>query len=160
MFGRVAVVEYHSARLGWCTLNLLPLAAQALPASPATTTAATKAAVAIPRTLSIIALASNDRSSAPTGSATSDSSGRHSNAWSDYRRATAPHRTSTFRCRRRIPRQQRRARQRPARFRPIASRLVATHRPLFLGRGRPLLSLRPAPAFSSVQYFATTGRRT
>jgi hypothetical protein len=82
--------------------------------------------------------ASDRRRSAPIGSATSDSSDRHSNAWSDYRRATAPHRTSTFRCRRRIPQLQRRARQRPARFRLISSRPIATHRPLFLDEGRPL----------------------
>jgi hypothetical protein len=82
--------------------------------------------------------ASDRRRSAPIGSATSDSSARHSNAWSDYRRATAPHRTLTFRCRRRIRRLQRRVRQRPARFRLISSRPIATHRPLFLDEGRPL----------------------
>ncbi len=83
-----------------------------------------------------------------TGSATSETSGLRSNAGPDYRRAPAPRRTSTFRCRRRTRRQQRRARRPRARFRRISTRLISTQRPLFLGRGRPLLYLRPTRAFS------------
>jgi hypothetical protein len=95
-----------------------------------------------------------------TGSATSETSGLRSSAGSDYRPAPATHRTSTFRCRRRIPRPRRRARQKRARFRRISTRLISTHRPLFLGEAAHLYYLRGRRGLYPQVGFATTGRRT
>jgi hypothetical protein len=93
----------------------------------------------------------------PTGFATSDISGHRSTAWSDYRRATASHRTWTFRCRQRIRRPRHKAQQPRATFRLISSKLISTCHPLFRIPCRPFRRLRPASAFSCRQYFATTG---